>query len=134
MRYGENYYFICLSGGVLKSTWCNSEMDNKMYNQNNVFGTREEALLESERRALVVRIQRFRDECNASEKQLDWKNFSQDKYFISYDSSNEYLFISNNRVTNNLNLFGHFVTHDSADAAIKMFGSEIKKLFIEVGK
>lgn len=134
MKYGENYYFIYPDGQVLSAVWLNSKMDNGMYNQNNVFRTREEALLESERRALIVRIHRFRDKCNASEKQLDWKNFSQDKYFISYDSSNEYLFVSNNRVTNNLNLFGHFVTHDSADAAIKMFGSEIKKLFIEVEK
>ena len=86
MEYGQTYYFIYPDGNVYNSAWVNSEMDNGMYNQNNVFETRQEALLESERRALIARIQRFRDECNANEKQLDWDNENQPKFFISYDN------------------------------------------------
>ena len=33
---------------------------------------------------------------------------------------------------NDLNLFGYFATYDSADAAIKMYGGKIKRLFVEV--
>lgn len=132
MRYGENYYFIYPDGEVLSAVWLNSKMDNGMYNQNNVFETREEALLESERRALVARIQRFRDECNDGKKRLDWKNFNQEKYFISYDSSSGDLFVASSRITNDSNLFGYFATYGCAEAAIIQFGGKIKRLFIEV--
>lgn len=134
MRYGENYYFIYPDGQVLMATWLNSKIDNGMYNQNNVFETRQEALLESERRTLVARIHRFRDKCNASEKQLDWQKFNQEKYFISYDASSGDLFVSSNRITNDLNMFGYFATYSGAEAAIIMFGAKIKRLILEVNK
>lgn len=134
MRYGENYYFIYPDGQVLSAIWRHTNMDAGMYNQNNVFETRQEAMLESERRTLIARIQRFRDKCNSSEKTLDWKNFNQEKYFISYDSSSEELVVSSSRIMNDLNLFGYFATHDSAEAAIIMFGGQIKRLFYEVEK
>lgn len=132
MRYGENYYFIYPDGEVISAVWLNSKMDNGMYNQNNLFGTRQEAMLESERRALIVKVHRFRDKCNASEKQLDWKKFNQEKYFISYDASSGDLFVSSNRITNDLNLFGYFATYSGAETAIIMFGAKIKRLFLEV--
>ena len=118
MKYGENYYFIYPDGQVLSAVWLNSKMDNGMYNQNNVFETRQEAMLESERRTLIARIQRFRDKCNSSEKALDWNKFNQEKYFISYDASSGDLVVSSNRITNDLNLFGYFATYSGAEAAI----------------
>lgn len=132
MRYGENYYFIYPDGEVLSAVWLNSKMDNGMYNQNNVFGTREEAMLESQRRTLIAKIQRFRDKCNSSEKALDWNKFNQEKYFISYDASSGDLVVSSNRITNDLNLFGYFATYSGAEAAILQFGGKIKRLFLEV--
>ena len=132
MRYGENYYFIYPDGEVLRAVWLNSKMDNGMYNQNNVFETRQEAMIESERRTLIARIQRFRDKCNSSEKTLDWNKFNQEKYFISYDASSGDLVVSSNRITNDLNLFGYFATYSGAEAAIIMFGAKIKRLFLEV--
>lgn len=132
MKYGENYYFIYPDGQVLSAVWLNSEMDNGMYNQNNVFETRQEAMLESERRTLIARIQRFRDKCNSSEKALDWNKFNQEKYFISYDASSGDLVVSSNRITNDLNLFGYFATYSGAEAAIIQFGGKIKRLILEV--
>ena len=132
MRYGENYYFIYPDGEVLSAVWLNSKMDNGMYNQNNVFGTREEAMLESQRRTLIAKIQRFRDKCNSRDKALDWNKFNQEKYFISYDASSGDLVVSSNRITNDLNLFGYFATYSGAEAAILQFGGKIKRLFLEV--
>lgn len=132
MEYGQTYYFIYPDGNVYNSAWVNSEMDNGMYNQNNVFETRQEALLESERRTLIARIQRFRDKCNAREKQLDWQKFNQEKYFISYDASSGDLVVSNNRIMNDFNLFGYFATYSGAEAAILQFGGKIKRLILEV--
>ena len=132
MRYGENYYFIYPDGEVLSAVWLNSKMDNGMYNQNNVFETRQEAMLESERRALIARIHRFRDKCNSSKKALDWNKFNQEKYFISYDASSGNFVVSSNRITNDLSMFGYFATYSCAEAAIIQFGAKIKRLILEV--
>lgn len=130
--YGETYYFIHPDGQVLSAVWLNSTMDNGMYNQNNVFETRQEAMIESERRALVARIHRFRDKCNSSEKALDWNKFNQEKYFISYDASSGDFVVSSNRITNDLSMFGYFATYSCAEAAIIQFGAKIKRLILEV--
>lgn len=130
--YGETYYLIHPDGQVLSAVWLNSRMDEGMYNQNNAFETRQEALLESERRALIARIHRFRDKCNASETQLDWKKFNQAKYFISYDASSGNLVVSSNLIMNDFNLFGYFATYSGAEAAILQFGGKIKRLILEV--
>lgn len=132
MRYGENYYFIYPDGEVLSAVWLNSKMDNGMYNQNNVFETRQEAMLESERRALIARIHRFCDKCNSSKKALDWNKFNQEKYFISYDASSGNFVVSSNRITNDLSMFGYFATYSCAEAAIIQFGAKIKRLILEV--
>ena len=134
MKYGENYYFIYPDGEVLSAVWLNSKMDNGMYRQNNVFESREAALLESKRRALVAKIQRFRDECNASEKKLDWDNDNQPKFFISYDNQSGEFSVTCNRVLNYFVPFGYFANRKYAELAIREYGSEIKKLFIEVEK
>lgn len=131
MEYGERYYFIYHDGDVYSTTWINSEMDNGAYNQNNVFKTRKEAELESKRRALVAKIQRFRDESNSG-KQFNWEDISQKKYFICYDSWIDDLCVSKSHMINNLVVFGYFLDEYDAETAKNLFGSEIKKLFIEV--
>ena len=132
MEYAEEYYYIYPDGNVYSTAWVNTTMDKGMYNQNNVFGTYQEALLERERRALIAKVRRFRDKCNASETQLDWKKFNQAKYFISYDASSGNLVVSSNLIMNDFNLFGYFATYSGAEAAIFQFGAKIKRLFIEV--
>lgn len=133
MEYGERYYFIYHDGDVYSTTWINSEMDNGAYNQNNVFKTRKEAELESKRRALVAKIQRFRDESNSG-KQFNWEDMSQVKYFICYELCTDDLFVSKSHFINNLVVFGYFLDEYDAETAKNLFGSEIKKLFIEVEK
>ena len=133
MEYGQTYYFIYPDGNVYNSAWVNSEMDNRIYNQNNVFKTRKEAELESKRRALVAKIQRFRDECNSG-KQFNWEDISQEKYYICYDSWTDDLFVSKSNMINNLVVFGYFLDEYDAETAKNLFGSEIKQLFIEVEK
>ena len=133
MRYGENYYFIYPDGEVLMATWLNSKMDNGMYNMNNVFETRQEALLESERRALVAKIQRFRDKCNNG-KHFDLDDVYQTKYFIAYSEYSGELFVGTNNLADYFVRFGYFANIYDAEAVIHVFGSEIKRLFLEVEK
>lgn len=129
MEYGQTYYYIYPDGRIAGATWLDDQMDEGIYNYNNVIETYEEALLERDRRALVAKVHRFRDNCNSIEKPLDWKRFNQEKYFISYDSSSGDLVVSSSRIMNDFNLFGYFATHDGADAAIKIYGGQIKRLF-----
>ena len=133
MECGEEYYYIYPDGDVLGAIWHNTSRDNGMYNQNNVFKTRQEALLESKRRALVAKIQRFRDECNEG-KQLDWNKDNQPKFYIGYDKQREECYVSCNRVLNIFVPFGYFANRNDAELAIRDYGSEIRKLFIEVEK
>ena len=133
MEHGQKYYFIYPDGDVMSAIWRNNNVDNGIYNQNNVFKTRKEAEFESKRRALVAKIQRFRDECNEGE-QFNWADLSQEKYFICYDSWTDDLFVSRSNMINNLVVFGYFLDEYDAEKAKNLFGSEIKKLFIEVGK
>lgn len=133
MEYGQTYYFIYPDGEVLSAVWLNSKMDNGMYRQNNVFNTRREAWKESKRRALIAKIQRFRDECNEG-KQLDWNKDNQPKFYIGYDKKREEFYVACNCVLNIFVPFGYFANHKDAELAIREYGSEIKKLFIEVKK
>lgn len=133
MEYGEKFYFIYPDGDVMSAIWRNNNVDNGIYNQNNVFKTRKEAEFESERRTLIAKIQRYRDECNNG-KQFNWEDMSQEKYFICYDSWTDDLFVSKSNVINNLVVFGYFLDEDDAETAKNLFGSEIKKLFIGVAK
>lgn len=133
MEHGQKYYFIYPDGEVLSAVWLNSKMDNGMYNQNNVFKTRREAWFESKRRALVTKIHRFRDECNERE-QFDWDNENQPKFFINYDNYTGEFSVTCNRVLNYFVPFGYFANHNDAELVIRDYGSEIKKLFIEVEK
>lgn len=133
MKYGENYYFIYPDGEVLSAVWLNSKMDNGMYRQNNVFESREAALLESERRALVAKIHRFRDKCNEG-KQLDLDDVYQTKYFIAYSKYSGELFVGTTNRADYFVRFGYFANIYDAEAVIHVFGSEIKRLFTEVTK
>lgn len=131
MEYGEKYYFIYPDGDVMSAIWRNNNVDNGIYNQNNVFKTRREALFESKRRTLIAKIQRFRDECNEG-KQLDWNKDNQAKYFIGYDKKREECYVACNCSLNTFVPFGYFANHNDAELVIRDYGSEIKKLFIEV--
>ena len=133
MECGEEYYYIYPDGDVLGAIWHNTSRDNGMYNQNNMFPSREEALLESERRALIAKIHRYRDECNEG-KQLDWDNENQAKFYIGYDNLLGECYVTCNRVLNNFVPFGYFANHHDAELVLREYGSEIKKLFIEVEK
>ena len=104
-----------------------------MYRQNNVFESREAALLESERRALVAKIQRFRDKCNEG-KQLDLDDVYQTKYFIAYSKYSGELFVGTTNRADYFVRFGYFANIGDAEAVIHVVGSEIKRLFTEVTK
>lgn len=128
-KYGDNNYCIQSSGDVFSSRWDGIEADNKYFSQGNIFLTKQAAELESKRRNLLTRCKAFRDECNDGWKP-DWSNLDK-KWEINYDTEAENFKTFWSCVTNSFSTFGYFKNEQDAQYAIKLFGEEIKELFVE---
>ena len=128
-KYGDNHYCIQSSGDVFLDSWKDIEADNSFFSQGNIFPTREAAELEAERRNLLTRFRAFRDECNG-DWEKDWKNHRNRKYFISFETTGK-LILFNSGTINQFCPFGYFKNEEDAERAIKLFGDEIKELFVE---
>lgn len=128
-KYGDNHYCIQSSGDVFLDSWKDIEADNSFFSQGNIFPTREAAELEAERRNLLTRFRAFRDECNG-DWEKDWKNHRNRKYFISFETTGK-LILFNSGTINQFCLFGYFKNEEDAERAIKLFGDEIKELFVD---
>ena len=129
-KYGDNHYCIQSSGDVFLDWWNGIEADNSFFSQGNIFPTREAAELEAKRRNLLTRFRAFRDECNG-----DWKidlTRSDNKFYISYSDNMLGLCVYSFVSIEGFNLFGCFKNKEDAERAIKLFGDEIKELFVEV--
>nr|DAS88789.1 MAG TPA: hypothetical protein [Caudoviricetes sp.] len=124
---GDTHYCIQPNGAVFADCWEGMESDNRYFSQGNVFPTEEAAELEAERRNLLTRFRAFRDECNGN-----WKpdfTICDNKYFIEKRSGK---IVANYLCNvNAFMLFGYFKKYEDAKRAIKLFGDEIKELFVD---
>jgi len=127
-KYGDNHYCVQSSGEVCRDCWENIEADNKYFSQGNTFPTEEAAELEAKRRNLLTRFKAFRDECNGDWKP-DWKNVYENKYFICKVDSKLGDYASS--FENSFAMFGYFKNSEDCERAIKLFGDEIKALFVD---
>ena len=108
-------------------------MDCERYEQGNVFKSRDEAIRERDKRALLTRFRQFRDKCNG-----DWKQKREDcigfnGYHIEvYKGTGDMKLRSDwNPVCERFCLFGYFKKQVDCDRAIELFGDEIKRLYVE---
>ena len=123
----QPYEVIIEDGRIVTSCWTNHNMDCERYEQGNVFKTRDEAIRERDKRALLTRFRQFRDKCNR-----DWKPGAFDcKNFIAYDSFKKVLESSWNDTWDNFNTFGYFYNERDCLRAIELFGDEIIRLWVE---
>ena len=126
-KIGDNYWIICDSGEFEKVIWNDYNLDKEVFIAGNAFPTKEEAELESKRRNLLTRFRAFRDECNGN-----WKpdfTICDNKYFIEKRSGK---IVANYLCNvNAFMLFGYFKKYEDAKRAIKLFGDEIKELFVD---
>lgn len=98
------------------------------YYQGNLFDSKEDAKVEVERRNLIFRFKKFRDECNEDWK-ADWTNAWDCKFFVSIIESE--LEVKPVYIANDFVLFGYFKNPKDAERAIELFGDEIKTLFVD---
>lgn len=104
------------------------ELEVKIFNQGNLFSSVEAAEKERDRRNLIARVNRFRDEKNDGWIP-NWNRWQQLKFCIYWISDT---FIA--RPCDALlgfNIFGYFKNREDCLEAIGLFGHEIYKLYIK---
>ena len=126
--YADKYFFIDEEGVIGKSRWDNRNIDINRFSQGNIFKTKEEAKLESKRRALLQKFRKFRDDYNEGWKP-DWTDMTEAKWSaVLSDGKLEALSMYAN---NSFDTFGHFKNREDCQRAIEIFGKEIIDLFVE---
>lgn len=124
----EKYCVLYQDGDTNNGTWTNHEIDYKRYDQGNIFKTKEEAIRERDKRALLTRFRQFRDKCNG-----DWRPGLYDsKHYIYFNLENKELEINWYSSIDTFDLFGCFKNEADCERAIQLFGNDIKRLFLEV--
>lgn len=126
---GDEYWLLTHFGGFQKMEWTNNLFDEIVSVQGNTFPTQEAIELELKRRNLLTRFRAFRDECNG-----DWKaDFSnnKEKYYLFYSTMEDCIKVGWIVLGCSFNIFGYFKNREDAEHAIKLFGDEIKALFVD---
>ena len=106
----------------------NNELDAKIFNQGNQFNSVEAAEKERDRRNLLARVNRFRDEKNDGWNP-NWNRWQELKFCIYW--SNETLIARPCDTMLGFNAFGYFKNRDDCLEAIRLFGHEIYKLYVD---
>lgn len=134
-KYDDEYWLLFDDGDTDNSFWGDSLEDEKRFNVGNVFPTEEAAELEAKRRNLLTRFRAFRDECNGDWKPISGKECKTSKFLIGYswDSKDEQYKLKSLELgsSNLFHQFGYFKNKKDAERAIKLFGDEIKELFVD---
>ena len=102
------------------------DIDINRFSQGNIFKTKEEANLESNRRTLLAKFREFRNERSEGWKP-DWTDINESKWSAVL-SDGELLALSMYS-NNSFDTFGHFKNQEDCQRAIEIFGKEIIELF-----
>ena len=126
----EKYYYVRNDGEVFHSFYencCSADCGN--YSMGNCFRTREEAEFTVKKLEVIAELKRFAEENN--NKELDWNNKNQTKYWLAYDCKNNEILIYNNMFVKHNDIF--FSSNTIAEKAIKEIGEErLKKYYFEM--
>lgn len=126
-NYNVRYFWIDDEGLVSESQWDNMDIDINRFSQGNIFATKQEANLESNRRTLLAKFREFRDECNEGWK-TNW-NTNEAKWSVVLSAGK--LEALSMYLNNSFDTFGHFKNQEDCQRAIEIFGKEIIELFVE---
>lgn len=123
---GEHCWFISSDGSVCREIWNTIQILYDRYSQGNVFKTKQEAIRERDKRALLTRFRQFRDKCN-----VDWKPAEDDEKHCIIISGDKLLFVATDVSLSSYPTFGYFKTEFDCLNAIELFGDEIKRLWVD---
>lgn len=106
----------------------NEELNERISSQGNMFNSIEEAEKERDRRNLLARLNRFRDEKNDGWIP-NWNRWQELKFCIFWSYGD--LILKPCDIFLGFNVFGYFKNRDDCLEAIRIFGHEIKRLYVE---
>ena len=106
----------------------NEELNERISSQGNMFNSIEEAEKERDRRNLLARLNRFRDEKNDGWIP-NWNRWQELKFCIFWSYGD--LILKPCDTFLGFNVFGYFKNRDDCLEAIRIFGHEIYKLYVE---
>ena len=123
----EEYWGLDIDGELIFDRWTGCKYDEDCFEVGNTFKTSQEAKKERDKRILLTRFRQFRDKCNG-----DWKpQLREIKYYIFLNCTDFNCSVSYHTVCNAFNLFGYFKKKEDCERAIRLFGDEIKRLYVE---
>ena len=128
--YNDDYWLVEENGGIEQNRWNHLPYDQPRYDQGNIFKTREEAVRERDKRALLTRFRQFRDKCNG-DWTPDFEDGNSGKHYIILNHTTNMMRINFSYNLEDFNLFGYFRKESDAARAIELFGDEIKRLWVE---
>lgn len=127
----EKYYYLYSYGKIDEDTWDNTNTDRIRYEIGNCFKTKEEAEFALERQKVIMELKRFALEHN--EKEIDWSNRCQNKYFLYFNHDKNRIMISYYYIYQYICEPIYFTSEKIAQQAIKEIGEErLKKYYFEV--
>lgn len=106
----------------------NEELNERISSQGNMFNSIEEAEKERDRRNLLARLNRFRNEKNDGWIP-NWNRCQELKFCIFWSYGD--LILKPCDTFLGFNVFGYFKNRDDCLEAIRIFGHEIKRLYVE---
>lgn len=126
----EDCWKVHSDGCISKGTWDGYPYEKNLYAQGNVFHTQEEAEKERDRRILLTRFRQFRDKCNGDWKP-DFEDWEVNKYYLAYSYVSNAVCCFAALCNTDFQPFGYFKNRTDGERAIKLFGDEIKRLYVE---
>ena len=129
----EIYWFLNPAGETYTQFWDNTAYEREAFSQGNIFKTKHEVKKERDKRLLLQRFRKMRDECNGEWKP-PLKVVGLPKYCIAINNKTDVMFAMDVTFYNEFNPFGYFKKKEDCERAIRLFGDEIKRLFVEEEK
>lgn len=128
---GDKYYYINDAGFIFNYD-CREDISDKAHlNIGNCFKTEEEAKHMVEKLKVIHELQKFAYENN--EKEIDWNDAKQYKYYLVYDTEDEELYVDYAVYCKREPLNIYFTSLDIAKEAIKTIGeNRIKKYYFDI--
>lgn len=128
---GDKYYYINDAGSIFNYDCREDISDEAHLNIGNYFKTEEDAKHMVEKLKVIHELQKFAYENN--EKEIDWNNKTQYKYYLVYATEDEELYVDYAVYCKRELLNIYFTSSDIARKAIKTIGeNRIKKYYFDI--
>lgn len=129
-EYDETYYHIITDGKVSNFKWRDDDIDKNLYEIGNCYRTEEEAVFIIEKLKVIAELKRFAREYN--EREIDWNDPNERKYYLSYSYNSHKIFVNFTSVLKESNIY-YFTSEKIAQQAIEAIGADrLKKYYFEV--